>query len=316
MTEAIGLSKSNYTCPLPISSFAGLEKKGITVASHKKDENLDQDVIDSFGHEWATFDYGEKETTDALNAQFKAYCTPIELSQFNPKTSVAADFGAGSGRWASRLIPFFSLVYALEPSDGASKVLKNKFADEAKIVVLQETVGANSIPLASLDLAMSLGVLHHIPDTALAIKDVSNRIKPGGVFLCYLYYNLENKPTLYKLIFRGANVVRKIISRLPQKIKHSVSSAIAALVYWPLARFSKVMKRFGVDTSNFPLHHYADMPFVMLANDALDRFGTSLEQRFSKTEITEMLRLANFDTTTLNFSDDEPFWTFSVIKKK
>lgn len=289
-------------------------EEGGTVTSRKKDENLDQGVIDSFGHEWATFDYGETETTEALDTQFKAYCAPVDLTQFNPKTSVAADFGAGSGRWASRLIPFFSLVYALEPSDGASKVLNNKFADEAKIKVLQETVGSNSIPLESLDLAMSLGVLHHIPDTSLAIKDVSLKIKPGGMFLCYLYYNLENKPTLYKLIFKGVDVVRKIISGLPQKIKHLVTSGIAAVIYWPLARFSKVMNKFGVDTSNIPLHHYADMPFVMLANDALDRFGTSLEQRFSKAEITEMLRLADFDISTLKFSDVEPFWTFSVKK--
>jgi SAM-dependent methyltransferase len=284
------------------------------VPPHKKDENLDQGVIDSFGHEWATFDYGESETTEALNAQFNAYCTPIDLSQFDPKNSVAGDFGAGSGRWASRLIPYFSLVYALEPSDGASSVLKNKFSDEAKIVVLQETVGANSIPLETLDLAMSLGVLHHIPDTSLAIKDVSLRIKPGGMFLCYLYYNLENKPAFYKLIFKGVNAARKIISVLPQRIKQIVSSSIAAIIYWPLARFSKVLNKLGINTSNIPLHHYSDMPFVMLANDALDRFGTSLEQRFSKAEITEMLASAGFDTSTLRFSEIEPFWTFSVKK--
>ena len=284
------------------------------MSQNKKDENLDQGVIDSFGHEWATFDYGETETSEALDAQFTAYCAPIDLNQFNPKTSVAGDFGAGSGRWASRLIQYFSLVYALEPSDGASTVLKKKFSGEAKIMVLQETVGANSIPLASLDFAMSLGVLHHIPDTSLAIKDVSRRIKPGGVFLCYLYYSLENKPTFYKLIFKAVDGVRRVISVLPQRIKQLVTSAIAALIYWPLARFSKVLNKLGVNTSNIPLHHYADMPFVMLANDALDRFGTSLEQRFSKAEITEMLRAAGFDIATLKFSDSEPFWTFSVKK--
>ncbi len=284
------------------------------MTQHKRDENIDQGVIDSFGHEWATFDYGETETAEALNAQFDAYCAPIDLSKFDPKNSIAGDFGAGSGRWASRLVPYFSLVYALEPSDGASKVLKKKFSDEAKIVVLQETVGANSIPLGSLDLAMSLGVLHHIPNTGLAIRDVSLRIKPGGMFLCYLYYNLENKPTFYKLIFKGVNAVRKIISALPQRIKQIVSSSIAAIIYWPLARFSKVLNKFGINTSNIPLHHYSDMPFVMLANDALDRFGTSLEQRFSKAEITGMLRAADFDIPTLKFSDTEPFWTFSVRK--
>ena len=53
---------------------------------------------------------------------------------------------------------------------------------------------------------------------------------------------------------------------------------------------------------------------MMLANDALDRFGTTLEQRFSKAEITEMLRAADFDISTLRFSDTEPYWTFSVRK--
>jgi hypothetical protein len=52
----------------------------------------------------------------------------------------------------------------------------------------------------------------------------------------------------------------------------------------------------------------------MLQNDALDRFGTRLEQRFSKKEIIEMLGKAGFNLPTLRFSDVEPFWTFSVKK--
>ena len=281
---------------------------------HEKDQNLDQQVIDSFGHEWSVFDYAESETDGALDSQFLAYCTPIDLTQFNSKSSVAADFGAGSGRWASRLLPHFSLVYALEPSDGANKVLKNKFSKESRMTILQETVGANSIPARSLDLAMSLGVLHHIPNTGLAIKDVSSKIKGGGVFLCYLYYKLENKPLYYRGLFWTANSLRWVISRLPYALRRLIARAIAALIYLPLARTAKLLSSTGKNVSNFPLHHYADMPFVMLQNDALDRFGTRLEQRFSKKEITTMLDDAGFDLSTLNFSEVEPFWTFSVKK--
>ena len=284
------------------------------MSQYEKDQNLDQQVIDSFGHEWAAFDYAESETDDALDSQFLAYCTPIDLTQFNSKSSVAADFGAGSGRWASRLLPHFSLVYALEPSDGANKVLKNKFSKEARMTILQETVGANSIPSGSLDLAMSLGVLHHIPDTGLAIKDVAGKIKGGGVFLCYLYYKLENKPLYYHGLFWTSNSLRWVISRLPYVIRRQFAKIIAGAIYLPLARTSKLLGSRGKDVSNFPLHHYADMPFVMLQNDALDRFGTRLEQRFSKKEITAMLDSAGFDLSTLKFSDVEPFWTFSVKK--
>ena len=284
------------------------------MSQHKKDQNLDQQVIDSFGHEWSAFDYAESETDDALDSQFLAYCTPIDLTQFNSKSSVAADFGAGSGRWASRLLPHFSLVYALEPSDGANKVLKNKFSKESRMTILQETVGANSIPAGSLDLAMSLGVLHHIPDTGLAIRDVASKIKRGGLFLCYLYYKLENKPVLYRGLFWASNSLRWVISRLPYALRRLIAQIIAGAVYLPLARSSKFLGNKGVDVSNFPLHHYADMPLVMLQNDALDRFGTRLEHRFSKKEIIEMLGIAGFDLSTLKFSDVEPYWTFSIKK--
>ena len=284
------------------------------MSQHKKDQNLDQQVIDSFGHEWAAFDYVKSETDDALDSQFLAYCTPIDLTQFNSKSSVAADFGAGSGRWASRLLPHFSLVYALEPSDGANKVLKKKFSKESRITILQETVGANSIPTGSLDLAMSLGVLHHIPDTGLAIRDIASKIKSGGIFLCYLYYKLDNKPVFYRGLFWASNSLRWGISRLPYVLRRFIAQIITGIIYLPLVRSSKILRNRGKDISNFPLHHYAHMPFVMLQNDALDRFGTRLEQRFSKKEITTMLDNAGSDLSTLKISDVEPFWTFSVKK--
>ena len=284
------------------------------MSAQGKDENLDQEVINSFGHEWAAFDYSEAQTNEALDAQFLAYSEPIDLSQFNPETSLAADFGAGSGRWTSRLLPYFSQVYALEPSDGANKVLTKKFVNESRVKILQETVGMNSIPSNSLDLAMSLGVLHHIPDTGLAIKDVASKIKSGGVFLCYLYYKLDNKPIYYRGLFWASNSIRWVISRLPYAMRRMIARIIATAVYLPLARTSRLLSKIGLNVSNIPLHHYADMPFVMLQNDALDRFGTRLEQRFSKKEITEMLGNAGFDLSTLKFSDVEPFWTFSVKK--
>ena len=280
-----------------------------------KDLNLDQKVIDSFGHEWSSFDYTESQGSDALDLQFAAYCSPLDLSKFDFSKSLAGDFGAGSGRWSSRLLDSFSMVYALEPSEGANSVLLKKFEGETRVVVLKETVGSNSIPDASLDLGMSLGVLHHIPDTGIAIKDVSKKIKPGGYFLCYLYYKLDDKPLHYRAIFKTVDLTRRVISQLPQPLKRFVSSVIAALIYWPLARFSKVLEKLDVGTSNIPLHHYANMPYVMLANDALDRFGTSLEQRFNKTEIEEMLIRADFDLSTLVYSEAEPYWTFSVQKK-
>lgn len=280
-----------------------------------KDLNLDQKVIDGFGHEWSSFDYSESQSSEALDHQFAAYCTPLDLSRFDSSSSIAADFGAGSGRWSSRLLDSFLKVYALEPSDGAHSVLLKKFEFDSRVVILKETVGSNSIPNETLDLGMSLGVLHHIPNTALAIKDVSKKIRPGGYFLCYLYYKLDDKPLYYRAIFKTVDLTRRVISQLPQPLKRLFSSVIAAFIYLPLSRLSRVIGKLGFSTSNIPLHHYANMPFVMLANDALDRFGTSLEQRFNKAEIEAMLAKADFDLSTLVYSGVEPFWTFAIQKK-
>jgi hypothetical protein len=43
-----------------------------------------------------------------------------------------------------------------------------------------------------------------------------------------------------------------------------------------------------------------------MRNDALDRFGTPLEQRFTRSEIEQMMRDAGL--SDIRFRDDEPYW--------
>jgi hypothetical protein len=43
-----------------------------------------------------------------------------------------------------------------------------------------------------------------------------------------------------------------------------------------------------------------------MKNDALDRFGTKIEKRFSKSEISEMLSEAGL--INIEFSPNPPFW--------
>ena len=80
----------------------------------------------------------------------------------------------------------------------------------------------------------------------------------------------------------------------------------------PLARFALVVEKLGLDVSNFPLTWYRDEPFYILRTDALDRFGTRLEQRFTKDEIKKMLLDAGF--SKIEFSNKEPFWTVLAYK--
>ncbi len=74
-----------------------------------------------------------------------------------------------------------------------------------------------------------------------------------------------------------------------------------------------LLDKIGINVSNFPLTWYKNEPFYIMRTDALDRFGTSLEQRFTKDEISKMLLNAGFEN--IKFSDREPFWTVLSYKK-
>ena len=50
-----------------------------------------------------------------------------------------------------------------------------------------------------------------------------------------------------------------------------------------------------------------------MRTDALDRFGTRLEQRFTKKQIEQMMLGAGLDE--IQFREDEPFWCAIGYKK-
>ena len=107
----------------------------------------------------------------------------MNFKDFDPAISIAADFGAGTGRWAQFILESLKSTWLVEPSSGAFQVLKSKFTENNKTVLENTTISRCSIPDASLDFAMSLGVLHHISNTSQAFKDINLKLKKDAVFL-------------------------------------------------------------------------------------------------------------------------------------
>ena len=107
--------------------------------------------------------------------------------------------------------------------------------------------------------------------------------------------------------------MRKAICNLPTKLKKVVCNIIAVTVYFPLAKLSKLLEKIGLSVNMIPLSDYRDKSFYIMKNDALDRFGTKLEQRFSRAQITNMLENAGFER--IIFSEHTPFWTCISYKK-
>jgi SAM-dependent methyltransferase len=269
-------------------------------------------IIEDFGKEWKRFHFMNFRKPESLKFQFDKYTNLIELENF--RDSEAADFGAGSGRWAELLLPYVTHLHVIEPGVAACEVLKLKFSGNSKVTIHNSLIEDGPVKAGSLDLAISLGVLHHIPKMEIALQSIFCALKPGGTFLGYLYYNLENRSIPYRLIWKISEILRLSISRLPSGSKFLVCEIIALTVYFPLAKFSKLIRLIGLPIENIPLHHYTDLPLYMMRNDALDRFGTTFEKRFSKAQIFQVLTNVGFDLSSIEFSEFEPYWTFKAQK--
>ena len=152
-----------------------------------------------------------------------------------------------------------------------------------------------------------------MPDTAAALRECVRCLKPGAPFLTYLYYAFDNRPAWFRAVWQASDAVRRGVSRMPMPLRYATSQIIAGSVYWPLATAARLGRRAGLDTANWPLHYYSDRSFYTMRTDALDRFGTRLEQRFTRSQIAALYADAGLEQ--VRFSDGVPFWCTVGIKK-
>ena len=273
-------------------------------------KNIDQLTVDGFGEEWKQFN---QSTLSELELR-KAWNQYFDIFPFNtlPDNSEGFDMGCGSGRWARFVAPRVGILNCIDPSSKALTVAKNNLNKFKNINFFEGSVSDNILKESSQDFGYSLGVLHHIPDTLEGIKDCSKLLKKDAPFLLYLYYNLENRPFFFRLLWKISNLLRKFLSILPHKLKYIITSLIAIFVYYPLARIALLAEKMNVDVSNFPLVDYRNKPFYFMQTDALDRFGTRLEKRFSKEDISFMLKESGFKN--ISFSEGLPYWVCISFK--
>ena len=235
---------------------------------------------------------------------FNAYFAVFPWERLS-NNAVGFDLGCGRGRWSKMVAPRVGTLHCIDPSI-AIDVARNNLNAYQNCVF--HKAGVDDIPLCdhSMDFGYTLGVLHHIPDTLAGLTACVSKLKPEAPFLLYLYYAFDNRPLWYRTLWRLSGLARNVISHFPHGLRFVVSQIIAVLVYWPLARLAKVSEFLGINVQHFPLASYRKFGFYVMRTDALDRFGTRLEKRFTKLEIKSMMESAGLEN--IAFSDAMPFW--------
>jgi len=266
-------------------------------------KNIDENTINSFSDEWSRYSQLDLPTTEAQKI-FDEYFSIFPWEDL-PKNASGFDMGCGSGRWAKLVIPKVGHLHCIDPSF-ALDVARTALISEANVSFHSASADEMPLPIASQDFGYSLGVLHHVPDSASALRACVAMLKEGAPFLLYLYYAFDNRSSLYRLTWRFSDLLRRAICMLPSKPKYLVTDVIAALIYYPLARFSMMAEIMGLEVRSIPLSYYRGHSFYTMRTDSRDRFGTPLEKRFTMQEITDMMQDAGLEN--VRFSDQAPYW--------
>lgn len=267
-----------------------------------KPRNVDDAVVSGFGDEWGRFTRVQGSDYEKIFDEF-FHLFPWEAL---PPGAVGFDLGCGAGPWARFVAPRVGTLHCIDASLEALTVARRNLEGIASAAFHHASVDA--IPLAdgSADFGYSIGVLHHVPDTFAGLRSCVDKLKPGAPFLLYLYFAFDNKPRWYRWVWKASEAGRAVVSRAPHSVRYALSQLIAATVYWPLATLARVLERLGLAVDSVPLSYYRNKSFYAMRTGALDRFGTRLEQRFTRAQIERMMRDAGLDRIT--FSDRRPYW--------
>ena len=266
-------------------------------------KNQDKNTVEGFGDEWSRFDQSDLPE-DEQQLLFDEYFSVFPWKDIS-KESVGFDLGCGTGRWAKSVAPKVKKLICIDPSN-AIDIAKKNLSNFDNCEFESATVDDISIDNNSMDFGYSLGVLHHVPDTEMGIKQCVEKLKKGAPLLLYLYYRFDNRPFWFRFIWSITDLLRKVISKMPYGLRYIFSQIIAVVVYFPLARTAFYLGKLNLNVSNFPLSSYKNLSFYTMRTDALDRFGTRLEQRFTRNEIKNMMENAGLGN--IKFSNSKPFW--------
>jgi SAM-dependent methyltransferase len=256
------------------------------------------DVQDTFGEEWQAY----PEMLGEHEKEFSQYFDLIDVDSLD--TATVCDLGCGSGRWSYHLRQRCRQLILVDFSD-AIFVARRNLQDCENALFFMADVTDLPFRRPFADLAICLGVLHHLPIGALYMVRRLKVFAPR--ILVYLYYALDNRPLYFRPLLAVVSGLRRLTSRVRgSRSREGFTWALTLSVYVPLLSIGRGLNVVGL-ARFVPLYEtYNGKSLRRIRQDVYDRFFTRIEQRVTRASIVGLK-----DTfASVTVSPNLPYWHF------
>lgn len=142
--------------------------------------------VGSFSFEWNTHNRTQLDCQTGSTSSEDVFRLKTGFQPEDLKGKLVLDAGIGAGRFTDVMSRWGAEVIGIDLSY-AVEVSATNFADRPNVLVAQADIGKPPFQHEIFDVIVSIGVLHHTPDTRRYFEALLPFLKPGGEIAIWLY---------------------------------------------------------------------------------------------------------------------------------
>lgn len=248
-----------------------------------------------FGYEWKRYN----QMDNNYELQFKRWVAPLTSDDFKDKKILDAGCGMSRNSYWSLKWGAKSLV-AFDCDERSVKVARINLSEFGNAQVLFKSIYEMTWR-DEFDMVFSIGVIHHLKDPDLAIKNLVRSLRKGGKLLLWVY-SYEGNEWIVKLV----NPIRKnITSKLPVRFVYFLSY-FCSIPLWIFVRL--------YNGSNAYLRQLATFKFWHIHSIVFDQLIPEVANYWTKKEVEQLMSESGLSIVKIYRPENNCGWTVVGIK--